>query len=146
TEEAQERKAPVQQLVDRIVTWFVPAIIVLAIAVGAGWFLAGRTFADAFAIGIAVLLIACPCAPVRAAPAALGAGAGPAATVGILIEGHDPLEACGVIDTVVLDESGTLAAGTTHAELMHPGGVEDSELLRLAATLETGSGHPIGRA
>jgi len=146
TEEAQERKAPVQQLVDRIVTWFVPAIIVLAIAVGAGWFLAGRTFADAFAIGIAVLIIACPCALGLATPTALMVGIGRAATLGILIKGHDALEASGVIDTVVLDKTGTLTTGVMHVERLHPSGVEESELLRLAATVETGSEHAIGRA
>src|SRR5699024_12788428 len=120
TEEAQEREAPVQQLVARIVTWFVPAIIVLGIAVGAGWFLAGRTFAVAFAIGIAVLIIACPCALGLATPTALMVGIGRAATLGILIKGHDALDERGAIDTVLLEKTGTLTTGTMHVERMHP--------------------------
>lgn len=146
TEEAQERKAPVQQLVDRIVTWFVPVIIALAVLVGAGWFLAGRSFADAFAIGITVLIIACPCALGLATPTALMVGIGRAATLGILIKGHDALEASGVIDTVVLDKTGTLTTGVMHVERTHPDNIGEAELLRLAATVETGSEHAIGKA
>ena len=146
TEEAQERKAPVQQLVDRIVTWFVPAIIALALLVGTGWFFAGRSFSDAFAIGITVLIIACPCALGLATPTALMVGIGRAATLGILIKGHDALEASGVIDTVVLDKTGTLTTGVMHVERMYPSSMEESELLRLAATVETGSEHAIGKA
>ncbi|HLS00901.1 MAG TPA: HAD-IC family P-type ATPase, partial [Beutenbergiaceae bacterium] len=84
TEEAQGRKAPVQRLVDRIVVWFVPAIIVLSIVVGSAWFfVGGRSFSDAFAIGITVLIIACPCALGLATPTALMVGIGRAATLGI---------------------------------------------------------------
>src|SRR5699024_6309677 len=108
--------------------------------------LAAPTCADAFAIGIAVLIIACPCALGLATPTALMVGIGRAATLGILIKGHDALEASGVIDTVVLDKTGTLTTGVMHVERLHPSGVEESELLRLAATVETGSEHAIGRA
>src|SRR5699024_12762989 len=94
----------------------------------------------------AVIIIASPYALGLAPPTALMVGIGRAATLGILIKGHDALEASGVIDTVVLDKTGTLTTGTMHVERMHPSGVEKSELLRLAATVETGSEDAIGRA
>ncbi|WP_230379561.1 HAD-IC family P-type ATPase [Microbacterium sp. ZXX196] len=96
TEQAQARKARVQNLVDRIVTWFVPAVITLAIIVTVAWTLTGTPFAQAFGIGISVLIIACPCALGLATPTALMVGIGRAATLGILIKGHDALEASGV--------------------------------------------------
>lgn len=82
TEDAQGRKAPVQQLVDRIVTWFVPAIIALSVLVGMTWFITGSGFSDSFAIGVSVLIIACPCALGLATPTALMVGIGRAATLG----------------------------------------------------------------
>uniref|UniRef100_UPI002606051C heavy metal translocating P-type ATPase n=1 Tax=Microbacterium sp. TaxID=51671 RepID=UPI002606051C len=111
TDNAQARKARVQTLVDRIVTWFVPAVIVLALLVGTAWALAGTPIQQAFGIGISVLIIACPCALGLATPTALMVGIGRAATLGILIKGHDALEASGQVTTVVLDKTGTLTTG-----------------------------------
>src|SRR5690625_3688595 len=145
TEDAQGRKAPVQQLVDRIVTWFVPAIIALSVLVGMTWFLTGRGFSDSFAIGVSVLIIACPCALGLATPTALMVGIGRAATLGVLIKGHDALEASGTIDTVVLDKTGTLTTGAMWVDQVLPaqsqqgGGLSPTELLALAASLESGS-------
>lgn len=152
TEDAQGRKAPVQQLVDRIVAWFVPVIITLSMLVGMTWFITGRGFSDSFAIGVSVLIIACPCALGLATPTALMVGIGRAATLGVLIKGHNALEASGTIDTVVLDKTGTLTTGTMWVDQVLPaqsqqgGGPSPTELLALAASLESGSEHPIAGA
>ncbi|WGD36960.1 heavy metal translocating P-type ATPase [Lysinibacter sp. HNR] len=146
TERAQARKAHVQALVDRIVTWFVPAVIVLAILVGIGWSLTGTPAQQAFGIAISVLIIACPCALGLATPTALMVGIGRGATLGILIKGHDALEASGSITTVVLDKTGTLTTGDMSVENITPLGVSSDELLHLAASIEQGSEHTIARA
>ncbi len=146
TEQAQARKARVQNLVDRIVTWFVPVVIALAIIVTAAWALTGTPFAQAFGIGISVLIIACPCALGLATPTALMVGIGRAATLGILIKGHDALEASGTITTVVLDKTGTLTAGRMTVETATAYGIPEHELWRLAASVEQGSEHAIARA
>lgn len=146
TEQAQARKARVQNLVDRIVTWFVPAVITLAIIVTIAWTLTGTPFAQAFGIGISVLIIACPCALGLATPTALMVGIGRAATLGILIKGHDALEASGTITTVVLDKTGTLTTGRMTVETATAFGVAEHELWRLAASVEQGSEHAIARA
>lgn len=146
TEQAQARKARVQNLVDRIVTWFVPAVITLAIIVTAAWTLTGTPFAQAFGIGISVLIIACPCALGLATPTALMVGIGRAATLGILIKGHDALEASGTITTVVLDKTGTLTTGRMTVETATAFDIPEHELWRLAASVEQGSEHAIARA
>lgn len=146
TEQAQARKARVQNLVDRIVTWFVPAVIVLSILVTVGWMLAGTPFSEAFGIGISVLIIACPCALGLATPTALMVGIGRAATLGILIKGHDALEASGAITTVVLDKTGTLTTGQMTVEDITPFGIPETELWRLAGSVEQGSEHAIAQA
>lgn len=146
-EQAQARKARVQTLVDRVTTYFVPAIIVLAILVTVGWMLAGTPFEDAFGIGIAVLIIACPCALGLATPTALMVGIGRGASLGILVKGQDALEASGTITTVVLDKTGTLTTGEMTARTVIPAaGVGEDELLRIAASAEHGSEHIIARA
>ncbi|MGO1850171.1 MULTISPECIES: heavy metal translocating P-type ATPase [unclassified Microbacterium] len=146
TEQAQARKARVQNLVDQIVAWFVPAVITLAIIVTTVWTLTGAPFAQAFGIGISVLIIACPCALGLATPTALMVGIGRAATLGILIKGHDALEASGTITTVVLDKTGTLTTGRMTVETATPFGILEHELWRLAASIEQGSEHAIARA
>ncbi len=146
-EQAQARKARVQTLVDRITTYFVPAVIVLAIFVTAGWMLAGLAFADAFGIGIAVLIIACPCALGLATPTALMVGIGRGASLGILVKGQDALEASGTITTVILDKTGTLTTGTMNVTTVTPAhGHDTNEVLRVAAAVEQGSEHLIARA
>ncbi|MGF3057587.1 heavy metal translocating P-type ATPase, partial [Microbacterium sp. YY-01] len=146
-EQAQARKARVQTLVDRITTYFVPAVIVLSILVGAGWMLAGASFERGFAVGISVLIIACPCALGLATPTALMVGIGRGASLGILVKGQDALEASGTITTVVLDKTGTLTTGTMMVSSVAPvAGVAKHELLRIAASLEQGSEHVLARA
>lgn len=146
-EQAQSRKARVQTLVDRITTYFVPAVIALAILVTLAWMLAGTAFQDAFGIGIAVLIIACPCALGLATPTALMVGIGRGASLGILVKGQDALEASGTITTVVLDKTGTLTAGTmTVTGTATPEHIQEHDLLRVAASVEQGSEHIIARA
>ncbi len=145
-EEAQQRKARVHTLVDRVVSVFVPVILVLSVVVMTAWLLSGATPRDAFGIGIAVLIIACPCALGLATPTALMVGVGRGAQLGILIKGQDALEASGMIDTVVLDKTGTLTTGimeVTDAIALHG---DSAELLRVAAGLEQASEHSIGQA
>ncbi|WP_209696248.1 heavy metal translocating P-type ATPase [Kribbella aluminosa] len=146
-EQAQERKARIQHTVDRIIVWFVPSVIVLAVAVAVGWMLSGASVAQAVGTGIAVLVIACPCALGLATPTALMVGIGRGATLGILIKGQDALETSGVIDTIVLDKTGTLTTGDltiTNVELT--GDLTREEVLGYAASVEQGSEHPIARA
>ncbi|SJM64259.1 heavy metal translocating P-type ATPase [Agrococcus casei] len=146
-EQAQSRKARVQTLVDRITTYFVPAVIALAILVTLAWTLAGTAFQDAFGIGIAVLIIACPCALGLATPTALMVGIGRGASLGILVKGQDALEASGTITTVVLDKTGTLTAGTmTVTGTATAEHIQEHDLLRIAASVEQGSEHIIARA
>ncbi|MDX2969200.1 heavy metal translocating P-type ATPase [Kribbella solani] len=141
-ERAQERKARIQHTVDRIITWFVPAVITLAALVAVAWLVAGASPQRAIGVGVAVLVIACPCALGLATPTALMVGIGRGASLGILIKGQDALEASGVIDTVVLDKTGTLTTG----EMTVTGVDGDDDLLRYAASVEQGSEHPIARA
>ena len=145
-EQAQERKANIQRLVDRVVTWFVPVVIVLAIVVGLVWAFSGASANRAIGVAIAVLIIACPCALGLATPTALMVGVGRGATIGVLVRGQDAFEASGGIDTVVLDKTGTLTAGemsVAHVEIVTG---ERAEALRYAAAIELGSEHAIARA
>ena len=146
TEQAQARKARVQALVDRMINWFVPCVIALASIVSTAWALTGTPLQQAVGIGISVLIIACPCALGLATPTALMVGIGRGATLGILIKGHDALEASGAITTVVLDKTGTLTTGQMHVTAVTALGIPEHELLRLAAAVERGSEHPIARA
>lgn len=146
-ERAQESKARIQSLVDRIVQWFVPSIVLLAIAVTTGWMIAGAQPSQAISIGVAVLIIACPCALGLATPTALMVGVGRGAQLGILIKGQGALEASGRIDTVVLDKTGTLTEGVMRV-ITHT--VDDQtaphDALRIAGALEAGSTHPVAIA
>ncbi|TXK19963.1 copper-translocating P-type ATPase [Homoserinibacter sp. GY 40078] len=146
-ERAQASKAGVQRLVDRVVTWFVPAVIVAAVLVMAGWMLGGADPAHAFGVGIAVLIIACPCALGLATPTALMVGVGRGARLGILIKGQDALEASGGVDTVVLDKTGTLTTGRMSVERsIVVGAFAEHRVLAAAAAVESGSTHPIAEA
>ena len=146
TEQAQARKSRVQKLVDRVTSWFVPTVIALSLVVMAVWALLGAPPAQAFGVGIAVLIIACPCALGLATPTALMVGIGRGATLGILIKGHDALEASGTIDVVVLDKTGTLTTGRMAVAETLGFGVAGDEVLALAAAVERGSEHAIARA
>jgi heavy metal translocating P-type ATPase len=147
-EAAQGSKAPVQRLADRISSVFVPVVLILAFATFVGWYLAadaapGRALLHA----IAVVLIACPCALGLATPAAIMAGTGRAAELGILFKGGEVFEAARAVDTVLLDKTGTVTEGAMHlAEVVPAEGVTTARVLRLAAAVESGSEHPIAAA
>jgi Cu+-exporting ATPase len=147
-DEAQRRKARVQKLVDRVTSVFVPVVIALAVVVFAAWLIAGVSPSQALANGIAVLIIACPCALGLATPTALMVGVGRGGQLGILIKGQDALEASGRIDTVVFDKTGTITTGTMRVVSVDAegSGLSEDEVLRLAAAVEAGSAHPIALA
>lgn len=145
-DDAQRRKASVQRTVDRVTSVFVPVVIGVASLVVAGWLVGGAPAATAIANGVAVLIIACPCALGLATPTALMVGVGRGGQLGILIKGPDALEASGRIDTVVLDKTGTLTTGRMTLTSIDTFGADADTALTLAGGLETASEHPIGRA
>ncbi len=146
-EQAQARKASVQTLVDKVVAWFVPSVLGIALVTLIVWLAIGGGPRAAFSAAMSVLIIACPCALGLATPTALLVGVGRGGQLGILIKGPDALEASGVIDTVVLDKTGTLTTGTMALAGLHAFDDSDAEeLLVLAAAVEHYSEHPIGRA
>jgi len=145
-EQAQARKARVQALVDRIITYFVPGVIALAVLVALLHLVTGAPASLALGIGISVLIIACPCALGLATPTALMVGIGRGASLGMIIKGHDALEASGAITTVVLDKTGTLTTGAMTVVSVVGHGAPRSRVLALAAAVERGSEHPIARA
>jgi Cu+-exporting ATPase len=143
---AQGSKAPVQQLADRVSAIFVPAVIVVAIATFGGW-LAFGTLEQALIHSVAVLVIACPCALGLATPTALMVGIGRGAKAGMLIRNAVALERAGAMTELLVDKTGTLTEGCPSvAALVPAAGVAEGELLRVAATLERGSEHPLARA
>lgn len=144
---AQAKKAPVERLVDRITQWFVPAVMTVAV-VTLVWHLAASSgTADSFAAAVAVLIIACPCALGLATPTALLVGTGRGAQLGLLIKGPEILESTRRVDTIVLDKTGTVTTGEMALDSATGlGGLSDDDALRLAAAVEAGSEHPIGRA
>ena len=146
-EEAQEGKAEVQRLADRVSAWFVPGVIGLALLTFAGWLVVGGTLTQAFVASVAVLIIACPCALGLATPTALMVGTGRGAQLGILIKGPQVLESTRRIDTVVLDKTGTVTTGEMRVVDVDPApGVEIGRLRALAAGVEHASEHPVARA
>jgi Cu+-exporting ATPase len=146
-EEAQEGKADVQRLADRISGWFVPAVLVLSATTFVGWVLATGDIEGAFTAAVAVLIIACPCALGLATPTALMVGTGRGAALGILIRGPQVLESTRAIDTILLDKTGTITTGTMSVQDIEPApGTEEAELRRIAASLEAASEHPVARA
>ena len=146
-EDAQNGKAQVQRLADRISGVFVPVVIALAVAVLGFWVGTGTGLEAAFTAAVAVLIIACPCALGLATPTALMVGTGRGAQLGILIKGPEALERTQRIDTVVLDKTGTITSGQMSlVDVLPAAGVDPDELLRLAGALEAGSEHPIARA
>ena len=144
-EDAQTKKAPVQRLADRISAIFVPIVIVLALATVVGWSIAGADLAFAFTAGVAVLIIACPCALGLATPTALLVGTGRGAQMGIVIRGPEILEFTRKIDTIVLDKTGTLTQGRMSVvDALIEGDRPDT--YELTGAVESASEHPIGRA
>ncbi|MBY0289342.1 MAG: heavy metal translocating P-type ATPase [Mycobacteriaceae bacterium] len=145
--EAQNGKAPVQRLADRVSAVFVPIVIGLALLTLAAWLLTGNSVTAAFTAAVAVLIIACPCALGLATPTALLVGTGRGAQLGILIKGPQILESTRRIDTIVLDKTGTVTTGRMAVASVHAaGGESEAEALRLAGALEHASEHPIARA
>jgi Cu+-exporting ATPase len=145
--QAQNGKAEVQRLADRVSAVFVPVVIALALTTLGGWLGTGHPASEAFSAAVAVLIIACPCALGLATPTALLVGTGRGAQLGILIKGPEVLESTRRIDTVVLDKTGTVTTGqlSLHA-VTTAAGVEEAEVLRLVGALEHSSEHPVGRA
>ncbi|MEU9176435.1 heavy metal translocating P-type ATPase [Streptomyces sp. NPDC048550] len=146
-EEAQNGKAEVQRLADRISGVFVPVVLVLALGTWVTWLLITDDPTAAFTAAVAVLIIACPCALGLATPTALMVGTGRGAQLGILIKGPEVLESTRRVDTVVLDKTGTVTTGRMALSGVHTAaGTDERELLRLAGSLEHSSEHPIARA
>ncbi|HYF45690.1 MAG TPA: heavy metal translocating P-type ATPase, partial [Acidimicrobiales bacterium] len=145
--DAQNGKAPVQRLADQISAVFVPVVIGLAIGTLGFWLGTGETATTAFTAGVAVLIIACPCALGLATPTALLVGTGRGAQLGILIKGPQILESTRQIDTVVLDKTGTVTTGRMAlVDIVPVDGTDTDEVLRLAGALEDASEHPIAQA
>jgi P-type Cu+ transporter len=146
-EDAQNGKAHVQRLADRISGVFVPIVIALSVATLGFWIATSGSVAAAFTAAVAVLIIACPCALGLATPTALMVGTGRGAQLGILIKGPEVLEASGRVDTIVLDKTGTVTTGTmTLLDVITASGEQPDEVLRLAGALENSSEHPIAKA
>ncbi|UQX01240.1 heavy metal translocating P-type ATPase [Streptomyces sp. RerS4] len=146
-EDAQNGKAEVQRLADRISGIFVPIVLLLALGTWVTWLLLTDDATAAFTAAVAVLIIACPCALGLATPTALMVGTGRGAQLGILIKGPEVLESTRRVDTVVLDKTGTVTTGRMTLSGTHAAeDVDEKELLRLAGALEHASEHPIARA
>jgi Cu+-exporting ATPase len=146
-EDAQNGKAQVQRLADRISGVFVPVVMTLAAATLGFWIGTGSGAGAGFTAAVAVLIIACPCALGLATPTALMVGTGRGAQLGILLKGPEVLEQTQRIDTVVLDKTGTVTTGSMSlVDVVPASGVDADELLRLAGALEAGSEHPIAQA
>ncbi|GFE16804.1 carbonate dehydratase [Streptomyces glebosus] len=146
-EDAQNGKAAVQRLADRVSAVFVPVVLLIAAGTLAGWLLATGEATASFTAAVAVLIIACPCALGLATPTALMVGTGRGAQLGILIKGPEVLESTRRVDTVLLDKTGTVTSGRMRLQAVVPApGVAEDELLRLAGALEHASEHPVARA
>ena len=152
-EDAQAAKAPIQRLVDQVSAVFVPVVLVLAIVTLLGWWLTGHAFETAVIHAVAVLVIACPCALGLATPAAIMAGTGVAAKYGILIKDAQALELAHKVDIVAFDKTGTLTLGQPRLTALvladSAAGAEalsEDVALRIAASLQSGSEHPLARA
>jgi Cu+-exporting ATPase len=146
-EDAQAAKAPIQRLVDRVAAVFVPAVLVVAALTLLGWLAAGAGLEAGLIHAVAVLVIACPCALGLATPAAVMAGTGVAAGRGILIKDAQALEIAHKVDTVAFDKTGTLTVGQPRlAAFVVPPGVDEATQLAAAASLQSGSEHPLARA
>ena len=147
-ERAQASKAPVQRLADQIAGVFVPIVVLIAVVTFIAWALFGDgvSWTAAVLSAVAVLVVACPCALGLATPAAIAAGSGRAARLGILFRDAQALESAGRVDIVAWDKTGTLTTGRHEVDSVEATRVAESELLRLAASVERHSEHPLGEA
>lgn len=147
--QAQRSRAPIQRVADKVAGWFVPAVIAISMATFLVWALVGPQprLAHALVNAVAVLIIACPCALGLATPMAIMVGTGRGATAGVLIRNAEALEVLEKVGTLVIDKTGTLTEGRPKVlSIMSAAGMDERELLRLAASLEKGSEHPLGAA
>jgi Cu+-exporting ATPase len=147
--EAQRSRAPIQKLADVVASYFVPAVVLVAVITFIVWALFGPEPAMAYGLlnAVAVLIIACPCALGLATPMSIMVGTGRGATAGVLIKNAEALEVLEKIDTLVVDKTGTLTEGKPHlAALVPVPGQSENEILRIAASLERGSEHPLAAA
>ena len=146
--EAQRSRAPIQRLADQVASYFVPAVIVAAVVTFGVWALLGPPPALAYALinAVAVLIIACPCALGLATPMSIMVGVGRGAQLGILIKNAEALEVLQRVDTLVVDKTGTLTEGKPRVVAMQAFAVGEDQLLRLAASLERASEHPLAAA
>ncbi|PZC47653.1 MAG: Cu+-exporting ATPase [Chloroflexi bacterium] len=147
-EEAQGSKAPIQAMVDIVASYFVPVVITIAIITFVTWFLIGPEPTLTFAVlnAVSVLVIACPCALGLATPTAIIVGTGKGSQNGILVRNAESLELAHKVDTVILDKTGTITTGTPSVTNIVTTGIPESEIIRFAASAESGSEHPIGIA
>ena len=146
--QAQRTRAPIQRLADKVAGWFVPAVIAVSVVTFIVWALLGPQprFAHAIVNAVAVLIIACPCALGLATPMAIMVGTGRGAHAGVLIKNAEALETMEKVDTIVFDKTGTLTEGKPKVSAISPKDVSEDELLRLVASLERASEHPLGAA
>ena len=146
--QAQRSRAPAQRLADQVAAWFVPAVIVVAIAAFVTWALLGPSPALSHALiaAVSVLIIACPCALGLATPLSIMVATGRGAQLGVLFKDAAAIEALRDVDTLVLDKTGTLTVGRPELSTVAPVGRTEAEFLALAASLEQSSEHPIARA
>jgi len=146
---AQRSRAPIQRLADQVSGWFVPTVIAVALVAFAAWGIYGPEprFAFGLVAAVTVLIIACPCALGLATPMSIMVGVGRGAEVGVLIKNAEALERMEKIDTLVVDKTGTLTEGKPKVVAVVPAkGFEESQVLRLAASLEKASEHPLALA
>jgi Cu+-exporting ATPase len=147
--EAQRSRAPIQRLADKVAGWFVPAVLAVAVLAFAAWSLWGPEPAFTYGIvaAVAVLIIACPCALGLATPMSIMVGVGRGAQAGILIKNAESLERMERVDTLVVDKTGTLTEGKPRViEIIAAQGIDEAQLLRLSASVERASEHPLARA
>ena len=147
--QAQRSRAPIQRLADRVASYFVPAVILAAMATFIVWYLVGPQprFAHALVNAVAVLIVACPCALGLATPMAIMVGTGRGAGAGILVRNAEALETFGKVNILLVDKTGTLTEGKpTLASVAPQPGISESELLQLVASLERSSEHPLAAA
>ena len=146
-EKAQEGKAPIAKLADVISGYFVPAVMAIALISGGAWLLTGHSPVDSLTVFISVLVIACPCALGLATPTAIMVGTGRGAELGVLIKSGEALETVHRVRMVVLDKTGTITRGEPQVtDIISFEGNTEEEILRLAASAEKGSEHPLGEA
>ena len=145
-ENAQAGKAPVQRLVDRISEIFVPVVMCIALLTFIGWYALGGAFEPALIAAVSVLVIACPCALGLATPTAIMTGTGAAARSGILIKDVESLERAHRLNAIIFDKTGTLTQGKPAIAAIHAFTGTENDVLRVAATVQQGSEHPLARA